>query len=145
MERQKRCQLCRIPLTGTETGSLRRWRCPSCDSSYQTTIRKLKKANPLPDNHSCACCGKSAEDIPDAYVNRGPKPTRVIAKFCLDHDHVTGEFRGWLCAKCNSALGLMQDSPTILRKAIEYLETTRQPAKDCPVCISAITKCMFCP
>jgi hypothetical protein len=28
----------------------------------------------------------------------------------LDHEHLTGEFRGWLCHHCNTALGLLQDS-----------------------------------
>lgn len=41
----------------------------------------------------------------------------------IDHNHKTGEFRGILCKKCNRAIGMLQDSPTILRRAAEYLET----------------------
>jgi hypothetical protein len=40
----------------------------------------------------------------------------------LDHDHVTGSFRGWLCRNCNIALGVVRDSPSILRKLASYLE-----------------------
>ena len=40
----------------------------------------------------------------------------------LDHCHTTGRLRGWLCGKCNRMLGLVNDSTTILKEAINYLE-----------------------
>lgn len=43
-------------------------------------------------------------------------------KICYDHCHASGRFRGWLCTKCNVALGMAQDSPDILRKLANYLE-----------------------
>lgn len=43
----------------------------------------------------------------------------------VDHDHDTGEVRGLLCAKCNSAIGLLGDSPSNLAAAIIYLEEAR--------------------
>jgi len=48
-----------------------------------------------------------------------------------DHDHATGEGRGLLCADCNRAIGLMQDSPERFRAAADYLGRTaqRQDAK----------------
>jgi hypothetical protein len=42
----------------------------------------------------------------------------------LDHSHVTGYIRGWLCRKCNSGLGFFNDNNETLRKAAEYLERT---------------------
>lgn len=39
-----------------------------------------------------------------------------------DHDHRDGSFRGVLCGGCNTALGMMADSPARLRAAAEYLE-----------------------
>lgn len=49
-----------------------------------------------------------------------PEPTRPMPLFCeasgmppgkqslhLDHDHISGAFRGWLSAPCNLALGLL--------------------------------------
>jgi len=43
-------------------------------------------------------------------------------RICFDHCHKTGEFRGWLCNKCNSILGLSGDDPIILKKLIKYLK-----------------------
>ena len=39
----------------------------------------------------------------------------------LDHNHETGEFRGWICNDCNNALGKFNDDPKVLRIAIRYL------------------------
>lgn len=39
----------------------------------------------------------------------------------MDHNHATSRFRGWLCERCNFALGLLDDSPEKLQAAIEYL------------------------
>lgn len=41
---------------------------------------------------------------------------------CLDHDHKTGHFRGWLCRGCNWTLGLWDDDLAKLRRAVTYLE-----------------------
>jgi hypothetical protein len=38
-----------------------------------------------------------------------------------DHDHITGKPRGLLCSQCNSALGLLQDSPELVDVAAAYL------------------------
>ena len=46
----------------------------------------------------------------------------TIVDSAIDHNHVTGEFRGVLCKQCNRALGMFGDSPTILKNALEYLE-----------------------
>lgn len=42
-------------------------------------------------------------------------------KLVVDHNHETGEVRGLLCNKCNSALGFLKDNPKFVLKAYEYL------------------------
>lgn len=44
----------------------------------------------------------------------------------VDHDHVTGNNRGFLCRNCNSMLGMAQDNIDILRGAIKYLGKYKQ-------------------
>ena len=45
-----------------------------------------------------------------------------VKVICFDHSHKTGLFRGWLCHRCNSALGLLDDDPHLLKKLAQYLE-----------------------
>lgn len=58
-------------------------------------------------NHSCAICGISQDDL---KVN-----------LFIDHNHNTGKVRQLLCNKCNSLLGYSLEREDILLKAIEYL------------------------
>lgn len=46
----------------------------------------------------------------------------VRKNLAVDHNHETGNVRGLLCASCNSALGLLQDSPYVLEAATAYLK-----------------------
>lgn len=41
---------------------------------------------------------------------------------CIDHDHLTGAFRGWLCHACNRGIGSLGDSVNGVQKALAYLE-----------------------
>lgn len=85
--------------------------------------------------------GDTSRYGPSVGVNSGnysrrvkglPDPTRPKPALCesgcgrlatdLDHCHLTGLFRGWLCNQCNSALGFTKDQPAILRSLAAYLE-----------------------
>jgi hypothetical protein len=39
-----------------------------------------------------------------------------------DHCHAEGHFRGWICDRCNRVLGIVRDSPSLLRNLASYLE-----------------------
>jgi hypothetical protein len=55
-------------------------------------------------------------------------------RLVIDHDHACcpqGKacgrcFRGMLCQPCNVALGMLQESPDLLRRAAEYIEHHRE-------------------
>lgn len=64
---------------------------------------------PYPPPGVCECCGV------DKPSGRGG--------WHLDHNHETGEFRGWLCSKCNGGIGLLGDCVNGVKKALNYLET----------------------
>jgi hypothetical protein len=40
----------------------------------------------------------------------------------VDHCHVTGLVRGLLCSPCNTAAGLLQDDPGLIRSLADYIE-----------------------
>lgn len=63
---------------------------------------------------ACETCGKEFT---------GPNTGKL--GYRLDHDHATGQFRGWLCFECNIGLGMFRDNPAVLRRAAEYLERPR--------------------
>ena len=54
-----------------------------------------------------------------AICHRPPVPHKRLA---VDHDHKTGQVRGLLCAPCNNALGLFQESIEVVGRALTYLE-----------------------
>ena len=59
-----------------------------------------------PESMLCECCGH-------------PPGKKALA---VDHCHLSGIFRGWLCVKCNTGIGALGDLPEGLRKALDYLE-----------------------
>jgi Recombination endonuclease VII len=52
----------------------------------------------------------------------GEQTYRNKMRLAMDHDHKTGELRGWLCDRCNNGIGHFGDDTELLRKAIAYLK-----------------------
>ncbi len=61
-------------------------------------------------NNVCAICNKISESG---------------RRLAVDHDHDSGMVRGLLCGKCNRGIGLFDDNPETLEKAISYLGVPR--------------------
>ncbi len=66
----------------------------------------------MKQNNVCAICNK-----PETAKIHGN-----VKSLAVDHCHSTGRIRGLLCSKCNTAMGLLEDDPSIIRKMIAYLE-----------------------
>lgn len=62
----------------------------------------------------CAICRQ-----PETAVHHTSLAPKALA---VDHCHKTGKVRGLLCWHCNSVLGKVKDSVTILRSMVGYLE-----------------------
>jgi hypothetical protein len=65
--------------------------------------RGVDPATVPPKPNTCKCCGRA---------NR---------KLEIDHCHIGGNFRGWICGNCNRALGMVNDNIDDLKKLIVYL------------------------
>jgi hypothetical protein len=76
------------------------------DIALKSSRKRLLPAPTRPCPDRCELCG----GLPDGRVLN------------LDHDHKTGEFRGWLCKKCNLNLGKFGDGVAGLQQAILYLK-----------------------
>jgi Recombination endonuclease VII len=57
-------------------------------------------------------------------ICNNPEPRNV--RLAMDHDHKTGKVREFLCHKCNRAIGLINDNPTIADNAARYLRKHNQ-------------------
>lgn len=49
------------------------------------------------------------------------EPQRPNVRFCIDVDHQLMAVRGLLCKRCNVAIGMLRDDPTVIAKLIVYL------------------------
>lgn len=76
--------------------------CKDCRYSQNKIHRKLLKIFQASIYNNCQICG-----------NR--------STLSLDHDHVNGKFRGWLCRSCNLGLGCLGDNLDAVERAIDYL------------------------
>lgn len=68
-------------------------------------------------NGQCAICGSKFAD----------KAGRMLH---VDHCHKTGKVRGLLCTNCNTGLGKFKDDPSLMLKAIAYLQGQLESEKD---------------
>jgi hypothetical protein len=85
----------------------RKWRAANPERVAASTRKSRGLPEPArPRPTTCECCGK-------------PPGKR---KLHLDHCHLTGVFRGWLCQYCNTGIGALSDNVGGLHLAIAYLE-----------------------
>lgn len=95
--------------------------CRDCKTKQTYTNSIQKKFNMSPTDYInlhdyqkglCAICSTPVENVFTGFKG---------IKQAIDHCHHTGEIRGILCRKCNSGIGMLQDDPYIIEKALNYL------------------------
>lgn len=72
-------------------------------------VKPIIPTYPEPDN--CECCGAT--------------PRGRYRSLMADHDHRTGQFRGWLCGKCNTGIGRLGDNIEGVSNALDYLNRSK--------------------
>ena len=100
-----------------------RHECKKCEKHLQTVRASLRKKHIKPNaDFCCPICEKNETQLQGI----GGKGRSV---WCVDHDHDTDEFKGWLCHKCNRTLGGFYDDIGILTRALEYVKTVNRKSK----------------
>ena len=100
---------------GKDNRILRRPICKDCYSKkakINPTEKKIYEAKfPQPqigDRFICPICGRN-----------------IVRKFkndvVLDHSHLDGSVRGWVCSSCNTSIGKFYDDTEILQRAIDWI------------------------
>jgi len=91
---------------------LARMRDRHLELTYGLTNEEYEKML-LNQDSRCAICYKHE----DSKARNGS-----IKNLSVDHCHITGKVRKLLCSKCNSLLGMANESKETLYAAIKYLE-----------------------
>ena len=71
-------------------------------------------------------CNATVEELEASWTGAckicGARSGERKMGLAMDHDHSSGNFRGFLCTQCNTAIGSMRDNPKLLIAAAAYLE-----------------------
>lgn len=123
--------------------------CDRCykylDTEKHFQNNRLKKGDVITKRPSCKACRKEKDGISIPTKQRAEweakrpvngslftcpicqKTTIVgVSKVVLDHNHSTGNVRGWLCESCNTGIGRFDDKIEIIQHAIDWLEKTNR-------------------
>jgi len=101
-------------------GNYLRPECKKCNNDLSKVRERLKKKHGMPSKgYNCPICLGTEDDV------RGRGNTKN-GSWVLDHCHESETFRGWLCHKCNRSLGGFDDDTEMLKRAMKYLEDTKQ-------------------
>lgn len=94
----------------------------------QTKLWKQNNKDKTRGHMLKASYGMSLEDYNEKYNNQQgfcaicfTHQSELDKSLHVDHCHTSNKIRDLLCFKCNSMLGKVNDDPTILQSAIEYL------------------------
>ena len=101
---------------------------------YKGYVRNWKSKNPDRERiRNLAQFGLTIEDYDAMYKAQGgvcaickqPETSQrdgKVYRLAVDHDHNTGEVRGLLCFKCNSAMGSFEKRGVPIENVLKFLE-----------------------
>lgn len=89
----------------------RRSNCKECGKKANDEVAEIRKTAP-PQPEACEFCG------------------RKVDKLRLDHCHETGEFRAWLCNKCNTGFAQLGDTADALERAYKFIREREEMIKN---------------
>lgn len=100
---------------GKNNRSVRRPSCADCRKHLEGINMSAKtkaewgKKKPNNEPFECPICSKRTI-------------AGITCKVVLDHNHRTGEPRGWVCDSCNTGIGRFKDDVELIKKAIKFIE-----------------------
>ena len=86
--------------------------CAECERKKVRSTTIMRRKNMI----------RPPRGTPCDYCKEWKKP------LVFEHDHKNGKFRGWLCNRCNTGIGLLGDSKDMIPKLIEYFGRTEKEA-----------------
>lgn len=90
---------------------------------FRGTLQRLAKSSIKAGHAPCIATEEEIREAFTGFCHACGVPEMECGKMlCLDHDHETGCFRGWLCSGCNVALGYLQNSAERTLLLAEYAE-----------------------
>lgn len=137
MPRARKCHHCGLPCQGgglVVTDGVRRSVCGACLPEVAPALVRLQHDRPAIERVMERTYGFDVARYERLAIQQGgrcaicrkrPSSERRLA---IDHDHATGDVRGLLCDRCNTALGGFADDIGNLARAIAYL--TEPPARE---------------
>lgn len=97
-------------------GIIRRPSCNKCRTTIDKRAPKTKQAKQM---------DKDKPKIGEPFVCpicRKRSIVGVTAKIVADHDHHTGNIRGFICDSCNTGLGRFKNGENYLMNAVNYIK-----------------------
>ena len=124
----KQCLSCGLwePLTAFHKSSSR---CKPCRSKED----RKKYYEQDRGNYLKRTYGITSEDYDKMYSEQegccaicGTHQSELKSRFCVDHDHDTGQVRSLLCNGCNNGIGKLKDNYDLLYRAADYLRSAKR-------------------
>jgi transcription elongation factor Elf1 len=97
-------------------GTIRRPSCNKCRTTIDKRAPRTKQAKQME---------KQRPKVGEPFlcpICRKRSIVGITAKIVADHDHYTGNIRGFICDSCNTGLGRFKNGENYLMNAVNYIK-----------------------